>query len=74
MQCGRLFHTHEALAAAAAVAAGLLRRRGRLLLVGLLRLLDDLRQAHTLLVGAPLLHRRHRGLYVREPSVRHFIS
>lgn len=57
--------------AALAVAASLRASRGRAL-VRLLRSQDDLLQTITLLVGATVLHFRHRLLYVSEPRVRHF--
>jgi hypothetical protein len=59
----------------AAVTAGvvsLLAHRLRRLLVRLLRRHDDLLQTITLLVGAAVLHLRHRLLYVSEPRVSHF--
>ena len=57
--------------AALAVAAGLRAGRRRPL-VRLLRSEDHLLQAIALLVGAAVLHLRHRLLHVSEPSVRHF--
>ena len=58
-----------------AVAASALLRRTRhaAALVGLLRLQDHLLKAVALLVGAAVLHLRHRLLNVSEPRVRHFV-
>lgn len=44
--------------------------RGR---IRLLRLLDDLAQTITLLVGPAALHFRHRRLHFSEPRIRHFV-
>lgn len=64
----------ERLARLAAAASVLLRRaRKAAALVGLLRLQDHLLQAVALLVGAAVLHLRHRLLNVSEPRVRHFV-
>lgn len=52
--------------------AGVLRRAARALLVGLLRLEDDLLQPVTLLVSAAILHRLHRRLHVNQPCICHF--
>ena len=61
--------------AALAVAASLvsLRSSRRRALIRLLRLQDDLLQTITLLVGAAVLHLRHRLLHVSEPRIRHFV-
>jgi hypothetical protein len=58
-----------------AVAASALLRRTRHAgaLVGLLRLQDHLLQAVALLVGAAVLHLRHRLLNMSEPGVCHFV-
>ena len=48
------------------------RRTHRALLVGLLRLENDLLQPVTLLVGAAILHRLHRRLHVNQPCICHF--
>ena len=61
-----------ALVAVAASAVGLRTRRRRTLIC-LLRLQNNLLQTITLLVGATVLHLRHRLLHVSEPSVRHFV-
>lgn len=42
-------------------------------LVRLLRREDHLLQAVTLLVGATVLHLRHRLLHVSKPRIRHFV-
>ena len=59
----------------AALAASLARLRSsrRRALIRLLRLEDNLLQTVTLLVGAAVLHLRHRLLHVSEPRIRHFI-
>ena len=59
--------------AALAVVAASLRSSRRRALIRLLRLQDDLLQPITLLVGAAVLHLRHRLLHVSKPSVRHFV-
>lgn len=69
---GCLKHGLAGLAVAASavgfLASGL--GRGR---IRLLRLLDDLAQTITLLVGPAALHFRHRRLHFSEPSVCHFV-
>jgi hypothetical protein len=59
----------------AALAASLARLGSsrRRALVRLLRLEDNLLQTVTLLVGATVLHLRHRLLHVSEPRIRHFV-
>lgn len=59
----------------AALAASLARLGSsrRRALVRLLRLQDNLLQTITLLVGAAVLHLRHRLLHVSEPRIRHFV-
>ena len=60
-----------ALAVAASLARlGSSRRRA---LVRLLRLQDNLLKTVALLVGATVLHLRHRLLHVSEPRIRHFV-
>ena len=66
---GCLKHRLAALAASLA-RLGSSRRRA---LIRLLRLQDDLLQTITLLVGAAVLHLRHRLLHVSEPRIRHFV-
>jgi hypothetical protein len=66
---GCLKHGLAALAASLAC-LGSSRRRA---LVRLLRLEDNLLQTVTLLVGATVLHLRHRLLHVSEPRIRHFV-
>ena len=66
----------EERAAAATAAAGVLLRltlHVAMLLVRLLRLHDHLPEAVALLVGAAVLHLRHRLLHVSEPRIRHFV-
>jgi len=46
--------------------------RTALLLVALLRLLNNLLEAVTLLVRALRLHRLHRALNVSQPLIRHY--
>ena len=70
--CVCLKHRATALAVVAASAVRLRTSRRRTL-IRLLRLHDDLLQTIALLVGAAVLHLRHRLLYVSEPSVRHFV-
>ena len=59
----------------AALAASLARLGSsrRRALVRLLRLQDNLLKTVTLLVGATVLHLRHRLLHVSEPRIRHFV-
>ena len=66
---GCLKHGLAGLAASLA-RLGSSRRRA---LVGLLRLQDDLLQTVALLVGATVLHLRHRLLHVSEPRICHFV-
>ena len=56
--------------AASLARLGSSRRRA---LVRLLRLQDNLLQTVALLVGATVLHLRHRLLHVSEPRIRHFV-
>lgn len=59
--------------AALAVAASVLHAGRSVVLVRLLRREDHLLQAVTLLVGAAVLHLRHRLLHVSKPRIRHFV-
>ena len=63
----------EGLAGLAVAASVLLLARRSVVLVGLLRRDDHLLQAVTLLVGAAVLHLRHRLLHVSKPRIRHFV-
>lgn len=56
--------------AASLARLGSSRRRA---LIRLLRLQDHLLKAVALLVGAAVLHLRHRLLHVSEPRIRHFV-